>query len=202
MDFSPLSKLEAVNICLSAMGEPKVTDLDSTGADAEMALDLIQETSRSVQLKGWHWNKENYTLNPNGSGNIILPNNTGEVRTSDENFLDRYIQRGSKLYDTVNHTFVFTQPVKVEITILLDWDDLNIPMRCLVTARAATILQERILGAPDLDAYIKTWAADAWNDLVRSENRVRKPNILRDNWSTNQIVQRQVFRSGAFYSGR
>jgi hypothetical protein len=201
MDFAPLTKLDAVNIALNAMGEPKVLDLNSTGADAEQALDLINETSRSIQLKGWHWNKDQTTINPDGSGFINLPLNTAEVITINENYRDRYIQRGYKLWNRDKNTFVFTAPVQVEITLLLDWDDLTTPMRCLVAARAATILQERTIGAPDLDAYIKTWATDAWIDLIRSENRVRKPNILRDNWSTNQIVQREFFRSGAYRSG-
>jgi hypothetical protein len=201
MEYNPLSKLDAVNICLNAKGEPKVTDLASTGVDAEEALDLITETSRSIQLKGWYWNKEQYTLSPDGSGFIQLPGNTASVRTMEENLVDLYVQRGTRLYNLKDHTFVFTVPVKVELTLMLDWDDLTATMKMLVTARAATILQERTIGAPDLDAYIKTWATDAWNDLVRDENRVRRPNMLRDNWSTNQIVQREFYRAGAWRSG-
>ena len=45
---TPMTKLEAVNICLSSMGEPVINSLDNASVDAQIASDLIDEVGRTV----------------------------------------------------------------------------------------------------------------------------------------------------------
>ena len=96
---TPMTKLEAVNVCLSSIGEPPVNDIDTAGIDAQLASDIVDEISRTVQLKGWHWNRETHTLSPNNLGELVLPTNTAKVdSTGVENAFD-VVRRGGRLFD-------------------------------------------------------------------------------------------------------
>lgn len=198
---TPMSKLEAVNICLSSMGEPPVNTLDGAGIDAQMALELIAEVSRSVQLVGWHWNRENFSISPDVNGNINLPENTLKIdSTSYDASLD-VVQRGRKLYNRTDNTFTFTNPVLVEVILLLDFDDIPEAAKQFITYTAALTLQERILGSDTLDKFLRQRLASAQIEMMRDANKAADPNMLRDNWSTLGTVQRGWFRRGAFQSG-
>lgn len=200
-EFAPMTKLDAVNIILNSMGEPKVVSLDATGVDAENALDLLQETSRDVQLQGWWWNTSTVQYPIDTNGFIQLPINIAAVRSANYNYLNNYVQRGQRLYDQDKQTFVFSGSVWVEQVLFLDWTDLPDSVHQYIAYRAAVIAQERMIGAPDVDGYLVRTAQGAWLELLRDETKNNKANILRDNWSSNQIVQRDFFRSGAYRSG-
>ena len=102
--MTPNSKLEAVNIMLSAIGEAPVNRLSSGLVEAETAETILTQVSRSVQSEGWHFNREtNVELAPNVAGEIILATNTirADQMLNSNNDLD-LTQRGGKMYDRKN----------------------------------------------------------------------------------------------------
>lgn len=195
---TPMTKLEAVNICLSSIGEPSVNDLDTAGVDAQLASDIVDETARSMLLRGWYWNEEVHTLSPDVSGNLTLPANTAKVDTLSIADLD-IVQRGLRLYNKGDNTYTFTAPLEVKLTVLLPFDELPLAARDYIAARAAMTFQQRILGADKLDSDLTTRAKEAWVEIIRDDNEVADPNMLEDNWSTAAIVRsRGWFRRGAW----
>ena len=84
----------------------------------------------------------------------------GDVLDSDVAFADvedytlDVTQRGSKLFDCKNNTYVFTKDVKVSLIRLLDWDELPEPARRYITLRASRIFQGRMVGSRELEALI------------------------------------------------
>jgi hypothetical protein len=61
-----MTTLEAVNQMLRSIGEQPVSSLSSGQIDAELAQDILDETSRRIQGQGWHANTRRgveYTLN-------------------------------------------------------------------------------------------------------------------------------------------
>ena len=62
------TKLESINIMLSAIGESPINTLSETTGltidntvlpvDAQMALDILQEQNRAIQSEGWSFNTE------------------------------------------------------------------------------------------------------------------------------------------------
>ena len=56
--MTPNTKLEAVNIMLSAIGEAPVNRLSSGLVEAETAETILNQINRSVQAEGWHFNKK------------------------------------------------------------------------------------------------------------------------------------------------
>ena len=126
-----MTKLEAVNQMLDAIGEDPVSSLSSGLDDAESAERFLDRLSKVVQAKGWHVNTdENLLLVRNTSNHIPLPNNTlcvDTVRTS--SYIDVVQKKQSAndtawyLYDIRNKTFVFDTDVYVDLVYFLDKTD-------------------------------------------------------------------------------
>lgn len=196
--ITPLTKLDAVNICLSSMGEPTVNTLDGAAVDAQMASDLVDETSRSVQGIGWHWNREKHTLSPNANSEIILPANTLRVDTIDDSKSTDVVQRGGKLFDVENSTYTFDDELKVEIYVQLAFEDLPFAAKQFITMRAARLLQQRLLGSETLYKFAAQDEQRAWTVLMQEETETADGNMLYDSWSTQKIVTRGYFSRGGF----
>jgi hypothetical protein len=150
------TKLEAVNSMLGHIGEAPVNTISNATAlpiSASVAVSVLDETSREVQLQGWHFNTEvDVELTPDTSGNINIPSNAVGVDTVDTT-LD-VTQRGARLYNRKERTYTFSSPVKVHVTYLFDWDELNEHARRYITLRASRVFQGRMVGSRELEALI------------------------------------------------
>ena len=198
LSISPLTKLDAVNICLSTMGEPTVNTLDGAAVDAQMASDLVDETSRSVQGMGWHWNLEKRVLSPDVNSNIVLPANTLRVDTIDDSRSTDVVQRGLKLFNVENANYVFDKEVTVEIYVQLPFEELPFAAKQFITMRAGRMLQQRLLGSDTLFKFSAQDEQRAWTVLMQEEAEVTDANMLYDSWSTRKIVTRGYFSRGGF----
>lgn len=196
---TPMTKLDAVNVCLSSMGEPTVSQISGEVLDAQLASDLIDETSRSVQAKGWHWNLETRKLAPNTSGEIVLPLNTARVdavKTSKD--LD-VVQRGRRLFNRGDNSYnTFTDPVEVDLYVLLSWEDLPLSAKNFITIRSARLLQQRLLGSDTLFKFSQADEQQAYLILMQEESEVGDFNTLWDNESTRLILTRGYFARGQY----
>lgn len=193
---NPMTKLQAVNICLSSMGEPPVSTLDSAAPDAQVISDIIDETSRSVQSIGWHWNIEKYTLSPNTNGELMLPNNTLRVDSVDASFDIDVIQRGQRLFNRGDNTYTFTAPITVEVFVGLPFDDLPFAAKQYIALAAARIAQQRLLGSDSLYKFNVQDEQRAWLNLLRDESDVSDRNMLYDSYSTSSMLMRGAFSRG------
>lgn len=185
MDFklTPTTELEAVNLMLSVIGEAPVNSVDTSGlADAVTAYNILNFCSREVQLVGWHWNTEpNFPIPPDQNGYLSLPANTLRVDTDGASQGSDLIQRGTRLYDRVNHSYVFDKAVTVEIVLLLPFDELPEAARSYITIRAARQFQERVVGSEVLSAYTQRDEMQAMARLKDAEAETADFNILTNN---------------------
>lgn len=150
MKTTPMTELNAVNEMLSVIGEAPVNSLEASGlGEANLAHQILQFTCREVQVVGWHWNTdEDFPISPDSEGFLRLPPNTLKVDTSGYSMGLDLVQRGGRLYDRKNHTFVFDiDLVTVDLTTMLDFDELPEAARYYVTLRSVRKFQDRTVGA-------------------------------------------------------
>ena len=161
------TELQAINQILASVGQAPVTTLETeivtvadgstvtvvTNPDVAIAYDTLLEVSREVQAEGWAFNKENdYLLQPEAITKYIpFPVNALQVDISNNPSLTDYayvdvVKRDGKLYDKINHTFEWDQPIYCDITWLFSWNDVPPVVQDYITARAATIVSSRIVG--------------------------------------------------------
>ena len=188
--LSPTTELEAINTMLSTIGESPVNMVEDTGnVDVVIARQILQSVSREVQARGWHFNTEkNYTITPDSAGYLVLPNTVLKVDTVYPDSSKDVVVRGSRLYDREKHTYVFTDAVKVDMTILLTFDELPEVARNYVTIRASRIFQERVVGSDTLHAFNSQDEARAMVSLMEYEADTADLNILSGNYSVYRIL--------------
>ena len=148
-------ELPAINQILSSCGQAPVTTLDTTNPDVAIAYDTLLQVSREVQSEGWTFNKEyHYEMTPDTDDFILIPNNILQIKLTENsaNMDKSAIRRSGKLYDRQNHTYKWTdETVECDIVWEFDWVDLPQPIQDFVTARAATLVSQRIVG--DTEQY-------------------------------------------------
>ena len=71
-----LTKLAAVNIILSNIGQAPLTSLTTSNPLSSLAEGMIDEVSHALQSEGWVFNKEkNYPFTPDNNKFIKIPTN-------------------------------------------------------------------------------------------------------------------------------
>lgn len=151
-------ELRAVNQVLSSVGQAPVTTLvDQTNPDVAIVSNTLDEVSREVQSEGWTFNKEfNYTMKPDAlTKEIVWADNMIQVDISnDPTYYNKInydtVKREGKLYDRQNHTFEFDQDILCDITWLLSFENIPVPIQDLIVAKAATKCAMRLVGDPTL----------------------------------------------------
>jgi hypothetical protein len=148
-------ELPAINQILSSCGQAPVTTLDTTNPDVAIAYDTLLQVSREIQAEGWTFNKEYHIeFTPDTDDFIQIANNVLQIKLTD-NAANREhdgIRRSGKLYDRQHHTFKWTNStVECDVVWEFDWVDLPQPVQDFITARAATLVSQRIVG--DAEQY-------------------------------------------------
>lgn len=187
------TELDAVNAMLRSIMESPVDTLEDLSApDAGGALAQLRMSSKAVQLIGWNWNTdEEYTLTPEAvTGNLVLPANTLKVILPDEQVL-QLTQRGLRMYDRLNHTYTFTDPVDVTLVTGLDFSELPEAARLYIMLTATVIFQAGTVGSAQLDKFDRSAMQQALLSLEAAEAETGRYNMLTGNWGCFRIIQRR-----------
>lgn len=189
--LTPTTELEAVNQMLFAIGESPVNRIEDSGlVDAVVALRTLSNVSREVQKNGWHWNTEvNLTIVPDVDGNLVLPANTLKVDTVGADEGTDLVHRGSRLYDRVNHTYVFTRSVVVELVVLLDFEEIPEAARNYITLKAARRFQQNSVGSQELAGFQAQDELRALVDLQNAEAETNDYNMM-NGWAVARVLDR------------
>ena len=193
-DLKRMSELDAVNMMLMTIGEYKVNDLTNLAgrSDSAIAKDILNNTSRAVQAKGWTFNMDfDVVKKPNQNSQIPLGNSvlridtTNKVRSGDSDI----VERANKLYDREKNTHTFTENVTVNEVILLKFDELPEAARRFIAVRSARIFHDRVVGSGELHRFFQEDEAQAWSELLEYEGNVGDYTIF-DSYDVYRVVER------------
>jgi hypothetical protein len=192
MSLLATTELEAVNSMLGAIGESPVNSLvNMTSVDAITAYSVLKNVNRSVQIQGWFFNLEKeYTLTPTLDGQLDLPTNTLAMDSSSESPNYEVVQRGLKVYDKKNHTYNFASSLKVDLIVLLSFEEIPEAARTYITTRASRMFQDRTLGSDSLHNFHREDEYQALTTLRLMESENADYNILTGNSSVSRILTR------------
>lgn len=183
------SELDAVNIILGALGEAPVATLIGTlPGDVAVAYRTLTEIRKRILMLGWDCNTEKEVqLALNQDGEVVIAPTVLKIELSATGFPgDQEItQRGKRLYDKKNRTYVFASAPLVDQVVMLGWDELPEQLRIYVALKAARVFQARTLGAPELAGFTvqdENEARIAWLDAdgdSANYNMLRNPQFAR-----------------------
>ena len=196
-----ITKLDAVNQILDAIGESNVSSLSSGLPDAEDAEKVLNRVNLRVQAKGWHCNTDTeYLLTPEVSGYIPVPFDAISIDTDGRSrgidVTVRVMGGTRQLYNRETKTFLFTQPLTCEIIRLLDFEALTYELAAFIAATAAVEYQREQLGSVALDSFTVQQMMVAETALQDAEGAAEDFNVLTDSISVASIVRRNHPLSG------
>ena len=146
-----MSKLEAVNEMLEAIGEKPVAALDtggtSTAADAERVLDRID---RRIQSMGWPENTD-FAVTIVSAAPTVVPSDTLWIRSTTQN--RNYTLRADGVYDIDAGAALTGVTAQVDKIKKLTFADLAPRTKDLISVAASAIFQRRWRGDPAQAMY-------------------------------------------------
>lgn len=183
------TELDAINTMLTTIGESPVNSVNASTADTRIAQLILGEVDRATQIKGWNWNTEKeVNLTRNGSNEIVLANNVVRVDVSRQEYPDvEVVQRGNRLYDKKNKTFVFSKNLKGEVVYLLPFTDLPEQARYYIVVRSARLFQQRMIGDATGSAFSAEEETTALMALQDSEDETADHNIF-NNYDVAKVI--------------
>lgn len=162
------TELQAVNDCLSSIGEAPVNSLQvaSLSMDAETALQVLRSVSTEVQAKGWWFNRTTVTLNPTADKELLAPNNTLEVHATSNKI---GLTADNKIINLENGSASFEQSLEITITSLLPFNELPFHAAAYITKKACRRFQNRVMCSEVIYTYTQEEEVDALIDLERMQ---------------------------------
>jgi hypothetical protein len=187
-----MTKLEACNTCLIALGLQPVNSLDSPVGDILTALMYIDRVTTEILTDGLPCNYEEKTLEPDSEGFIVLPSNTLNVITGNK----LYVQRGMRLYNSSEGTYEFTEKVPCVLFIQLDFEELPQIVQNYIAIKSARGLVKTLDGDIErTQLFTEDWY-QAVGDLKRYKVQAYIPNMLLDNLSSGNTINRRRYYYG------
>jgi len=147
------TELSAVNSILGSIGQSPVTNLNFTNPEIEFIYNLLKESNVEVQSEGWVYNREDhYPFTPDANGNIFVPANVLRMDVCEEEVYRRtdVVKRDGKLYNKVEHTYEFKEPIDMNVVWLFPFEDLPQPFKRLIVAKASTRAAVQLVSNPTL----------------------------------------------------
>ena len=178
--LAPTTMLEAVNELLTAIGTVPVNTLDAPGSsDVAIAKDTIESVSRETQSRGWWFNTEFSRSFVPSNNEITVPAHVLSVRPSRGTHAvnpetKQFVLKGDKLFSPIEQSFTFTDSVKADVTVLLDFDHLPESARRFITVRAARVFQTKVLGDDQLGVFTAQHELEAWS-ILEEDHAVSSP---------------------------
>lgn len=164
------TKLEAINIMLSCIGHNAINTLEGVkSAFITTAENILNTETKRLQLQSYDFNTErNYPLVPDVDGFIKIPENVVSI-VYPQDYLNRYTERNGKLYDKVEHSFIIQNPLNVDITFALNFDELPEVVKYYITILSAYKFTKRELGSQAVCVYTQEDVAEAKQAFLESE---------------------------------
>ena len=148
-NIAKATKLAAVNTIISNIGQAPVTTLETGNPLVEMAEQILDEISRSVQSEGWVFNTEfHYPFGRDGNKFIRIPTNVLALDTA-KHHKNRATIRNNQLYDKVNHTFEWDDDMELDVIWLFSFEELPEAFKNYITIRSANVFAGRSIGSTE-----------------------------------------------------
>jgi hypothetical protein len=181
------TKLQAVNIILSNIGQAPVTTLSSVNPMVSTALGILNEVTTSALGEGWTFNTERaYPLLPDIDGHILVPENVISY-DSHPNSNQDLVTRNGRLYDKISHTDVFSGEIELDVVWFFDFEDLPQPVRNYITVRAANVFAGRVVGSSEAVRFGQQEEALARAELLEYETQQGDYSFFQSSDGTSPI---------------
>ena len=150
------TELSAVNSILGSIGQSPVTSITGNALqnpEISLVVNILSEVNKDVQTESWHFNTEyGIKVEPDSNGYFEVPTDAIAYDINDGQ-ADRFrdvVKRNGRLYDLVEHTDVFTAPLKIDKVTLYQFTDVPPPIQRYIIARASRRAASQLVSNTEL----------------------------------------------------
>lgn len=191
--MAKLTKLAAINIILSNVGQSPVTSIDASNPAIKLAESILDEVTNALQTEQWHFNTEqDYPFVPDVNGNIIVPSNLLALDLVPWDDKDIVIRNG-KLYDKKYHTYTFTTTLYLDVVWTFDFVDMPEVFKQYAAIRAANVFAGRAVGSSEAVKYSEREESIARAACMEYETRQADYNIFSDVAGDTSVIHYRPF---------
>lgn len=174
-----LSILDIVNDCLAVLKESAVESVEDSDYSTDI-LSLITRKKSELLARGWWFNKETRTLTTDSVGHIIIPDDYISVIPVQLMAQQRYVKRGSMLYDLHTGSFELgTLSLACDVIRDLPWDALESEVQEVIAARVAQKFAMRVVSNSTDDQKLLLAVRTAEANLNARHIRESKSNLFQ-----------------------
>lgn len=184
---------QIINHMLRTLGEGGVSYDQSTHPTVQLCNSCLDTVSSEVQGRGWWFNKEyGLVLVQDNRGEVIVPTEALDMTIHNVSQLGpgvkgQLVRRDNRIYDTVNHTFEIKRDIRVDITLLLELDDMPSAAQSYIQHKASETIFLDEDGDPQKLAKLEQRTAFAWQALQAQQLKNLSTNAL-DRISAQQLT--------------
>lgn len=169
-----MTKLQAVQMVLRAIGRSTISALDTDGiSDAANAERILDEVELEVQSRGFRYNRrENVTLSPDVDDHIAVP--TGAIVVfmgATQSRSLRFTKVGGRLYDVTNNTDEFDGDVIADYLVRESFGCIPHPIQEYIARLACERFNDQYGGSLQAIQSRKTTLAVACREAKIEANR-------------------------------
>ena len=171
--IQPDTELSAVNSILGSIGQSPLTTLNYNNPETAFVYNLLVEANKDIQGEGWHFNTEDHVeIKPDSNTKYILvpPNYLRYDLHSDHVDKSRdLVKRNGRLYDKVNHTDKFDEPLFLDIVTLYEFEDVPPIFQRYIISKAATRAATQLVANKELASLLKLQEDSARANVLEYE---------------------------------
>lgn len=177
--LSTLTKIEAVNVMLAAIGADPVNELDEDNdVDVANALKIITKVSRNIQMRGWDFNTEILTINGDMDNGYSIPFDDTWIKWKSQDGRS-LVRRNGKLFDIAANSYAFQNPIQMEIVRALEFEDLPEPFKEFVAVKSAYDFQAIFMGDTNISQDLQFNLRMAQQELMEYDKNMGDYNVLQ-----------------------
>ena len=184
------TELSAVNSILGSIGQSPITTLNFQNPEISFIYNILNEVTKDLLNEGWHFNTEEHIkVSPDANGHITIPVNYLRYDINDGQ-ADRnmdVVKREGKLYDKVNHTFVFDHDLELDVVYLYDFEDVPSVFQRYIIARSSTRAATQLVTNPQLVKLLQQQEALARASLMEYETQQGDHSFF--GWPKNSVYR-------------
>lgn len=144
-----MTLLDAINTCLSTLGEARVTSTTVRHPTVDLIRSTIAMKKTELLERGWWFNIAQVTMYPSPTLEMEYPVDALSILGYGG---EKYVPRGGMLFDLDNNTRFFIEPKSMQITYEVDFEDLPECAANVVMQRANRAVYSGDLG---MDATVQ-----------------------------------------------
>jgi len=186
-DDSSKLLLDAINVLIQLIGEPPIDSTEDYNEilEAQIALQVINETKKEILADGWDINTDKGYVFPVGTdGKIPVPFNVLSLSSTDGDLVIRSWQ----LYSKKKQSYIFEDAQKVNVIWDVPFNEITHSLRNYITVAAARKFQARQVMDKLVYSYSEADEGRARIIAKREDGRTSKPNMYNSTYGQNYLV--------------